>query len=171
MRTWFSLLILILWLVAPLAAQPRGKGILPPREKNAQALPPALERLYNMSPEERKRALDRLPPRRRRVVERQFQEYMKLSPEERQAVRERYEFFQAMPPERRERAREVYRHFSALPPERRQVIREELATLRHLRPVERREYLRSESFAGKFDEQERRMLFELAEIFARPRRP
>ncbi len=48
-----------------------------------------LERLNQMTPAERQRALERLPPARRQMLEQRLNNYQKLSPEERERLRNR----------------------------------------------------------------------------------
>jgi len=126
--------------VSPMAAQRRSMGSAPrvskaPRAPNAAGAKqnpnrenPAkeLERFQKMSPEDREKALDKLPPARRARVEQQL------------------ERFDNMPPEQRERQLQRLQAFQELPPERRAVVRQEIQDLRGLPPRLRKDKLNGE---------------------------
>jgi hypothetical protein len=95
---------------------------------------PAVERLLQMSPEDRERALSRLTPERRQQVEQRLDRLQQLSPEQRQ------------------RLQDVYPAFSNLRPARQQAVRQEIQQLRQMRPVERKDRLNSD--AGDFSPEE-----------------
>ena len=97
---------------------------------------PQLQRLMNMTPEQRERALSRLGPEQRQQVEQRLNQFQKQ--------------FERLPPEQQEALQQRYQTFSKLPQERRTAIREELQELRTLPPAQRAERLNSEDEKQKF---------------------
>jgi hypothetical protein len=124
-----------------------------------------IERWMRMSPEQRQRALDKLPPERRQRVEERIRQYQQLSPQERQALRQRYDRFSQLPPQKQNQARALFRRFSALPAERRQALQHELQQLRSMPEAERRTRVASEDFRNRFSPSEQQMLQDLARVF------
>ena len=95
-----------LWAQTPLRVPPRpGAG------KQAALI----ERWTQMSPEQRSRALEKLPPERRQRIEQLLNQYQSLSPEEREQLRFRSEMFNQLPPEKQDVARRLFRQFNQLP--------------------------------------------------------
>ena len=135
----------------------RPARIKPPRNPNA-----VLERWRRMSPEQRRKALERLSPERRRMLVERLRRLEKLTPEERRRLRRDYQRFRRLPPERQEHYRKLYQRFNRLPGDRRRLVAAELRRLRRMSPDERRQRIRSEEFRREFDERERRLLEELA---------
>src|SRR5689334_21950911 len=84
-----------------------GGAVAQPDRKPAKRLgpPPAnglIERLNSMTPEQRKRALDRLPPERREKVQRRLDNFNALPQEEKDRLREQYREFQKLPLEKQD---------------------------------------------------------------------
>jgi uncharacterized protein DUF3106 len=135
---------------AATVASAQVRRVLPPvirRGPIDRRQPPAaifrqLERLSQMSPEDRETQLSRLPPQRRQLIERRLNRYMQLSPEQRQRLRERYEAFEKLPVDRQD------------------ALRDELQYLRSLRPVLRRQRLNSPELQQSFSPDEQRLLRE-----------
>jgi len=97
-----------LWLTAPAAAQQEAPdeqewpaAPAPPKAGMPRALagPTVLDRLEQMSPAERQRVLDRLPPERRSRLEERLAAYDRLPPDERERLRRQYERFNSLSPE------------------------------------------------------------------------
>jgi len=123
---------------------------------------PGLERFRKMTPEERQRALDRLPPERKKILEERLNKFNQLSPDERKRLAEKYDEFQQLPPEQQEHYRQIFRRFREMPEERRSVLRDEAVALRDLPEPERRNRMQSEEFKKKYSEKERKLLEDLA---------
>ncbi len=105
---------------------------------------PAVERLLQMPPEDRERALSQLTPERRQQVEESLNRLQQLSPDQRQ------------------RLQDVYPAFLALRPVRRQAVRQEIQELRQMKPVERKDRLNSD--AGSFSPEEMGILRQVTGI-------
>lgn len=119
-------------------ANPPAKRPPPP-----PALPgPMIERLRSMTPEQREKALSRLPPERRAMVEQRLNRIEQLPPEQRTQLEGRYQRFQSLPPARR------------------LAVREELQNLRGLPPAERRRRFLDPGFQQEYSTEEQQILRE-----------
>jgi hypothetical protein len=142
MRFLFINAVLMAVLAAGVSAQDTAKeGILRQKALRQQKLKelkaqqqkmvplpaPAVERLLQMSPEDRERALSRLTPERRQQVEQRLDRLQQLSPDQRQ------------------RLQDVYPAFNSLRPARQQAVRQEIQELRQMRPALRRDRLNSDA--------------------------
>ena len=145
---------------APRAEPGAGKR---PKEKKVKDTP--IERWNRMTPEERRRALGKLPPERRREIEDKLQKLRNLPPQERQQLRDRYQTFSQLPPEQQNRARVLFRQFNSLPPDRRPIVRQEFESLRSLPESERRMRLNSSEFRTRFTASEQELLQDLTQVF------
>lgn len=137
----------VLWLAAGGPAQAalgQAKGAAQAkRAPRPPALPtPALQRLANMTPAQRQKALERLPPERRARIEQQLSKLDQLSPEQRARLLQRYDEFQGLPRDRQA------------------AVRSELQTLRRLPTPQLRQRLNSPEFQQKFSPEEQRLLRE-----------
>jgi hypothetical protein len=176
LATALSSIALLVCLAAVGSAQPRKGGALPgphagiPQRMGAAKGQPgpraakALERLNNMTPEQRERALQKLPPERRERMQRQLDAYNKLSPEQRDRLHRQVEAFQQLPPERQDEVRKAFRHYNNLQPERQTIVHDELQTLRRLSPDERRARLESDEFHSRFRPGEQKLIENLADV-------
>jgi hypothetical protein len=121
----------------------------PPPRRSAE-----LDRLEQMSPEERQKALDRLPPERRQRVEEGLERYRAMNPENRERLRN----FERMPEEQRDAIRQSFRRMQDLPLGRRAMVRRELQQLRGMSDAERETRMQSESFRRRFDANEQGLI-------------
>ena len=125
-----------------------------------------IERLNRMTPEERQRALDRLPPERRVRVQERLDRLNAMPPQARERLREQYDEFQKLPPERQETVRRAFRDLNQLPEDRRPALRREIVRLRNM-PAERRAFrMESERFRSLYSESERQLIRDLSEAVA-----
>ncbi len=164
MRRLWSVVGILLLAVSGLAAQNRRP--LPPRP-----WPNVLDRLERMSPEERRRVLDQLPPGRRAHIEQRLLEYEKLSPAERQRLRRQFRRFRQLPPERQETARRLFLRWRELPPQQRRALGREVARLRLLSDEDRAAVLNGADYRSRFTPDEREMVETLLEIAQEPPPP
>jgi hypothetical protein len=106
-----------------------------------KALPsPQLQRFQQMSPQERERALSKLPPERRARIEQQLERYEKLTPAQKEFVNQRLAMLQSLPPRRQA------------------AVRQELQRLRGLPPGQRRAALNSEDERDRFSPDEMKLI-------------
>jgi hypothetical protein len=131
-------LIVGLMSALPLAAQrPPAQKMPVPLQAEA-----TLERWERMTPEQRERALAKLPPERRIQVEERLRRLESMSAEDRQNLRQRYQEFQGLPQERRD------------------ALRLEIQALRAMRPMMRRRRVSSPEFQRLYSADEQRLLRE-----------
>ncbi len=142
MRLLFANMVLVAVLALGVSAQdPAKESILRQKALRQQKLKelkaqqqkmvplpaPAVERLLQMSPEDRERALSQLTPERRQQVEQNLNRLQQLSPDQ------------------RERLQGVYPAFLNLRPARRQAVRQEIQELRQMRPALRKDRLNGDA--------------------------
>ena len=139
----------------PALGQKRGAmNRRPPREERP------LEKLQRMSPEQRHKALEKLPPARRQAIEQRLSQYSRLSPDE----KARFDKFRDLPPERQDAVRQAIGSLTNLPPERQQAVRQELRHLRGLSDGDRETHLKSTEFRERLDSGEQKLIQELRDV-------
>jgi hypothetical protein len=132
------------------------------------AQPHLMDRWQRMSPRERARMLERMPPERRLELERRLRDMERIPPEARERLRREYDEFQALPEERKEAARRTLREINGLPPERRAAVRGAIFRLRQERAGAREDLMSSEAFTKRFDKDEQRLIREAVENLPPP---
>jgi len=93
-----------------------------------------------MTPEQREKALAKLPPDRRQQVEKQLDRLDQLTPEQRQELNRRFETLQTFPPGRQ------------------RAVRQELQDLRRMSLADRRARLHSAEFNEQFSPEEQDLI-------------
>src|ERR1700681_2449476 len=117
--------------------------VVPQVRKVPKGIPgPAVQRLLNMTPEEREKALARLPPERRAQIEQRLNRLAQLPPEQLAELQRRYQAFQSLPRDRQD------------------AVRLELQSLRALPPRLRQRRLASPGFQREYSPEEQRLLRE-----------
>ena len=125
--------------------------------------PDAVERFSRLSPAERREALGKLPPERRKMMERRLNEWSQISPEERQRLRGSYAKFQEMTPEKQQEVRQLFRRFSeTFQPERRPKAQNAIRLLKKADAEERKRILSSPRFQDNFNDDERKLIEQMA---------
>src|SRR5262245_26492977 len=157
-------LILAFALVGNLDAQ-RPKGG-PPGATARKGNRNIVDKWNRMTPDERQKALEKLPPERRQKIEQQLNRYNNLSPEERRQLRNRYQMFNQLPPEKQNQARRLFRLFGELPQERQGMVRGEFETLRAMPEADRRARMNSDEFRNKYNSREQKILGDLSGLLA-----
>src|SRR4051794_28320046 len=104
-----------------------------------------VERLLMMPPEQRDRALEKLPPKQQENLRRRFEQFDKLPPEERARRIEMWKRFESLPPEKREVLVRQMQAFRDLPEDRLTAMRPALNRLSRMTPEERQARLNSEA--------------------------
>ena len=166
-RSFCVSVILSMMVVGGVWAQPivgRGgpRAARPPGVRPRQDA--VIERWSRMTPEERRKVLERLPPERRQKIEEQLNRYQSLSPDEREQLRFRTELFNRMPLDNQDIARRVFRQFSQLPPDRQSLLREEFQSLRAMPPEGRRARVQSDEFREQYTDREQMFLRQLLRL-------
>lgn len=110
-----------------------------------------VERLLNMSPEEREKALAGLPPARRAAIEK------------------RIDTLESLPPEVRERRINLAKRLESLPEDRQPVVRQEIQGIQRMPVPERRIRLHSSDFNQDYSPEEQQLIRDHFPNAARPR--
>ena len=116
-----------------------------------------LDRFDRMSPEQRRKALDRLPPERKQRIEQGLEQYRAMNPENRERLRN----FERMSAEKRDAVRQSFVKMQELPQPRRAMVRREVQQLRGLTDAERDTRMQSEAFRRRFDANEQGLIHEM----------
>ena len=146
----------------PRAGRPSGPGArLGPG-------PAIMDRLERMTPEERRRVLDRLPPERKKLVEERLRQFNQLPPEERARLRQSLDRFGRLPPEQQEAARKLFSRFNRLPEDRRKLLAGEFRGLRQMAEAGRRARISSDEFRSRYTQAEQQLLQDLSKLAAAP---
>jgi hypothetical protein len=165
------------WFGAVAMAQPGG----PPRggaRKGGVGLGPSLprpdglgvvDRLERMTPQQRQRYLDTLPPDRRKQFEDRLGRYEQMTPEQRQQVREQYELFQGLSEDQQDALRRTFRQFNELPDDRRKVLRREYQRLSQMTEIERSIRVESKEFLKRYSSPEQQLLKDFATLLPAPK--
>jgi len=156
--TLAAVVLFVCGAISPLGAQQTSKPPKPPPPPKAQAhpngkppagagkVPPAsnvlqeLDRFSKMSPQEREKALSKLPPQRRAAFEQRLEQYEKL------------------PPEERARQRQIVEEMESLPKDRQNAVKQEIQRVRALPGGQRLKALSSEDFKQRFSPDEQRVV-------------
>lgn len=141
----------------------RPKAKLFPKARAARQLS-QLERFSAMSAEDRKKALEKLPPERQKQIEANLERYNRMSADEKQRLSGQLEQFRNLPSEQQDSVRKLYREMRDLPLERRQAVRREAVRLQRMPDEDRKAYIASDQFRTRFSDSEQKMVEELSTI-------
>lgn len=140
------------------APKPKGGSSSPGGALKAprRASDEKIDTLERMTPADRQKALEALPPDRREKIETRLTHLQKLSPEKRAQLREELQKYRNLGPEQQKEVRQLAQKVRALPDDRRPVVKRELQVLRNMPEAERDSRVNSPGFKKKFsaDEQE-----------------
>jgi hypothetical protein len=139
---------------APKAHPNTGPGGGPPAPKRASD--EQVEKLAQMSPAQREKALANLPPERRARIEAGIERWNKASPE----LKARAEMLKTLPPEQRQKIRQLSQRIQALPPSRKMAVTQELQRLRNMPEDQRQKRLNSPAIQKNFSPAEQEILRE-----------
>jgi len=162
-------LLLGLGLAPSAGAQPRRGGMMrppkPPRqEKPAKAAKTPIDEFQTMSPQDRQKALDRMPPAKRKKFEERLQKFNELPAEQQQTLKTMYNRLHELPPGRQDAVRKSMNQFSEQPVERRHAIRQELRGISGLPEQDRAARMASPEFRSKFSPKEQDIIRDMSEL-------
>ncbi len=179
-----ALLGVALSLAAPSHAQIRrpaqraAKKRIAPRRPQARRQGSGAEdfimRLVQQPPARRKQMLannrrfQNLPSSQRKRILARIEEIDKMQPEERAQLIERYNLFSRLAPEQRENARALYQQWVNVPASKRQLMTRAITRLRRLDPARRPAVLESPAMTQRFNDEERKLIGQIAEIAPGP---
>lgn len=127
-----------------------------------------VQQLMRMTPEQRERALEKLPPARQAQIRQRLQQFDNLPKQEQERRLRLGEIFANLPPEKQDLVRRQIMAFNQLPDDRRQQVRAAFERLRRLPASERQARLSSEPFRNRFTPTEQQMLADLSENLPPP---
>jgi len=159
-------------LVAPVQAQAQKQPRVAAKITPVATVPPkqqqpgqqAIQRLSNMSPQQREKVLANLPPQRRQQILRKLDEVQKISPGSMGKVQPWLERLRTLPPEKQRDVRQSLQQLNALPLERKIQVRREMAALAPLPPEERQSRLNSENMRSRYSPQEQQIMGHLSSL-------
>jgi len=128
--------------------------------KGNAAGPRPVEEFMRMSPADREKALERLPPERREKVRQQLQRYDQMPPERKAQLQRLWQ----LPPDKQQKVRSSMRDFSELPQDRRRAMRQQLQNMGTMSPDERNGYLKSPEFKQQYSPDEQEIMRNMSEI-------
>jgi hypothetical protein len=160
------------------SAVPRTGGRAPnaesPRLPKAPIGPPLLNpaspaaRLYRATPDERDRALEKLPPRLQQQLRAQLERFDAMPKAQREIVIRRAERYAALSPEDREIVRRQIVALRQLPQERRAAVGLALRRLQPMPEEQRLETVNSDEFKSRFSREEQKIIADLSEVMTPP---
>jgi len=153
-------------------ARPKAEGA----PKGGRASPPVrvtnpgslAARLYQMTPEQRERVLEKLPPAQQDRARKTLEAFDKLPKEQQQQRILQAERLASLPPEQEREVRQSVQSFQKLPPERKQAVRQALGRLQNMTPERRDQVVNSEQFKSLFSPDEQTIIHNLSEIVMPP---
>lgn len=145
---------------AKIAGTPRQPKIGAPLSNPAS---PAA-RLYRASPEERDRALEKLPTPMQDSIRRQLEVFDKMPKDQQQVWIHRAERFAALTPEQKAQVISQLQALGKLPQERRREVGIELRRLQVLPEDDRQKRLASDDFKSRFSPEEQKVIADLSEV-------
>jgi hypothetical protein len=129
------------------------------------------QRLMRMTPEQRERALEKLPPQQQAQIRQRLERLDNLPPQQRERVIQQYQEFQSLSPEKQNLVTRQIQAINHLPDDRGPVVRAELQRLRRMPENEREARMASEEFKGKFTPAEQQMLSDISTNLPQPTPP
>ena len=144
--------------------QPPGRTAGPRQDKSAKAAKTPIDEFQTMSPQDRQKAMDRMPPAQRQKLEERLQKFNQLPPEQQRTLKGMYNRLHELPPGKQEAVRKSVNRFSEQPPERRDAIRQELKGIGELPQQDRTARMASPEFRSKFNHKEQDIIRDMSEL-------
>lgn len=142
-----------------------------PRNGGGQRLGPPLinpaspaARLFQASPEERERALEKFPPARQEAIRKNLEWFDRLPKAQQDVVVRRTERLAALSPEKQRAFQQQLQALNGLAQERRQAVVMALRRLQIMSDDERAKVLASEQFKSRFSPEEQKIIADLSEV-------
>ena len=165
---------------APPSRPPAARPANPPRAAGApkagvrQPGPPIVNpanpvtRLYRATPEERERALEKLPPAMQEQFRNQLRRFDSMAPEQQQAILRQGERYAALPREKQDAFRQSLQTLNKMDPERRRPIAMTLRRLETMPDAQRRALLESDELRTRFSPEELKIISDLSVVMLPP---
>jgi len=142
----------------PAAAAKAGKGQVP-RFANPGNV---VQQLIQMTPEERERALEKLPPQRQAQIRQRLQQFDSLPKQQQERRLAQLRQLASLSPETQALVRRQMQAFNQLPDDRKQVVGPEMQRLRRMSESERQARIASERFQNRFSPAEQQMMSDIS---------
>ena len=151
----------------PAAKKNNPKGVAAPKGglKGTPLINPAnpFTRLFRMTPEQRERALEQLPPQQQANARKSLEAFDQLPKEQQDIQLHQLERFEQLPPERRAEVRGLWRDLNQLPRDRNMQVRQAIRRLQNATDAQREAILKSAAFKERFSPEEQRIISGLAD--------
>ena len=153
---------------APAAARPKAEGV----PKAGRANPPLrlanpgsmAAKLYQMTPDQRERVLEKLPAARQEQLRRNLAYFDNLPKEQQQRLIQGAERLAAMTPQREREVRQSWQAFQKLPVERQVAVRRALNLMQTMPEEQRNQLTESDQFKNRFSPDEQRIIRDISDI-------
>ena len=136
----------------------------PRQDKSSKAEKTPIDEFQTMSPQDRQKAMDRMPPAQRQKLEERLQKFNQLPPEQQRTLKGMYNRLHELPPGRQDAVRKSVNRFSEQPAERRDAIRQELKGIGELPQQDRAARMASPEFRSKFNHKEQDIIRDMSEL-------
>ncbi len=133
-------------------------------EKPPKAEKTPIDEFQTMSPRDRQKALDRMPPAQRQKLEERLQKFNELPADQQRTLKTMYNRLHELPPGRQDAVRKSMNQFSEQPQERQQALRQELRGIGELPQQDREARLKSPEFRSKFSGKEQGIIRDMSEL-------
>ena len=120
-------------------------------------------RLYRATPEERDRALEKLPPKQQERVRAELERFDRMPPEQQEAIVSGAERLAGFPPEKRRAVFQSFQDFQRLPPDRKRLVGNVIRRLQNASEEQRNTFLNGR-FLSDFSAEEHKIILDLSEI-------
>lgn len=148
----------------PKAAGQKGAQQGEQQQANPAAAEKQLDRLLKMTPEQRDKALQNLPPAQRQRLNNQLNAVGKWPAAWQNHALARLERLRSLPPQRQNQVRQSLNQFQQAPEDRQEQMAQELRKLAPLQDDQRRELMNTEEFRNRYSPREQQIIGNLAEI-------
>ena len=125
-------------------------------------------RLYKASPEERERALEKLPPNMQEQFRNQLRRFDSLTPAQQQMQLKWVERYSALPKAQQDAFKLQWQALGKMTPEERRPIAAALRRLEGMPDEQRRKLLDSEEFKSRFTAEELKMISDISVVMLPP---
>jgi hypothetical protein len=153
---------------APFRGGPRGGGAGVPKGPPIVSPASPAARLYQASPGDRDRVIERLPAAQQVRVRKQLAYFDGLSKPDQQMMIERTERFNAFTPEKRQAFNLQMQNMNHLMPDRQRAVRQALRRLEVMPEARRVMVLNSDVFKNSFSPEEQKIIADLSEVMLPP---
>lgn len=147
----------------PQQARRNGQSA-PARQPDNHPGEQVFDKVMRMSPEEREKALSKLPPARRAQIEQRIRNFQNLPPAAQERRLDRLERLNSLPLQRQNQVRKSMKDLQQLPEDRKAAINRELRQMAPMSDEERRSHMNTEEFRNRYSPSEQQMMSNLAQV-------